>query len=169
MKFTRIQKGGQGLPVFVFQMSRQEKDWLCAILDLYPQLDAGSHRITRGAAPELIAEQQLLEEAMTQQRQDHKRQLEKFLGTPGRFHLETADQYGFALNAGQMDWMLQVLNDVRVGCWVKLGRPDLETVRQGELADDQARDMAALELSGYFQMSLLEACRRPEPGPENIS
>jgi len=60
-----------------------------------------------------------------------------------------------------MEWMLQLLNDVRVGCWVKLGRPELEGVPKRHLTGQAARDMTALELSGYFQMVLLEAFKGP--------
>ena len=61
-----------------------------------------------------------------------------------------------------MDWMLQILNDVRVGCWVKLGRPELESVPKPNLTGQAARNMAALEMSGYFQMVMLEAYKAPE-------
>ena len=61
-----------------------------------------------------------------------------------------------------MEWLLQVINDVRVGCWVKLGRPELEPVRRKKLTADEARTMSALELSGFFQMVLLGAYDGPE-------
>jgi hypothetical protein len=162
MKFIRSQKSGLGGAAFLFEMSRQEMDWLVATLKLYPQLDSGYHQITHCAAPEIKAEQELLEEAMAQQRGDHKRKLDKFFATPGRFRLEGPGRYRFSLPAEQMDWMLQVLNDVRVGSWVKLGRPELESVPKPNLTGQAARAMAALEISGYFQMVLLEACKAPE-------
>jgi hypothetical protein len=162
MKYLRPQKGGHGVPAFVFQLNRQEMDWLLATLRLYPMLDSSYHKITGGSAEEIRAEQQLLEDAMRQQRSEHKRKLDKFLATPGRFRLEAPDQYRFNLTAEQMEWFLQVLNDVRVGCWVKLGRPELEPARRRELTGQDARHMAALEASGFFQMVLLQAGKTPE-------
>ena len=163
MKFIRSQKSGHGAAAFAFQINQQEVNWLLAILKFYPQLDSGYHRITQGAAAEIKAEQQLLEEAMAQQRRDHKRKLEKFFTTPGRFRLEAPDQFRFTLTAEQMEWLLQVINDVRVGCWVKLGRPELEPARRRKLTAEEARLMSALDLSGFFQMVLLGAYEGPEP------
>jgi hypothetical protein len=162
MKYIRPQKGGHGVAAFVFQLNRQELDWLLATLKLYPLLDSSYHKITDTDAAEIKAEQTLLEDAMSQQRAESRRKLDKFLATPGRFRLEAPDQYRFNLTAEQMEWFLQVLNDVRVGCWVKLGRPELEPARRRELTGQDARHMAALEASGFFQMVLLQAGKPPE-------
>ena len=163
MKFIRSQKSGVDAAAFVFQVSKQEVEWLLGVLKYYPQLDSGYHHITQGAAEEIKAEQQLLEEAMAQRRREHKRKLEKFFATPGRFRLEAPDQFRFSLSPEQMEWLLQILNDVRVGCWVKLGRPELEPAPPGKLNADEARTLSALELSGFFQMILLGAYDGPEP------
>ena len=163
MKYIRSQKSSTGAGAFVFQISKQEVEWLLRILRLYPQLDSGYHQITQGGAEEIKAEQQLLDEAMAQQRRDHKRKLEKFLATPGRFRQETPDQFRFTLTAENMEWLLQILNDVRVGCWVKLGRPELEPARHSKLSLEETRAMSAMELSGFFQMVLLGAYEGPEP------
>jgi len=163
MKFIRSEKSGNGPAAFVFQISKHEVEWLLGVLKFYPQLDSGYHRITQGAAEEIKAEQQLLEEAMAQRRREHKNKLEKFLATPGRFRLEGPDQFHFSLAPEQMEWLLQVLDDVRVGCWVKLGCPELEPSPPKNLTAGDARAMSALELSGFFQMILLGAYDGPEP------
>jgi hypothetical protein len=163
MKFIRSQKSGDGSDASVFEITKREVEWLLAVLKLYPQLDSDYHQITQGVAAEIVAEQQLLEEAMAQRRGEHKRRLDKFLATPGRFRLEAPDRFRFTLEAEQMEWLLQVLNDVRVGCWVKLGRPELEPLPQRKLTAEETRAMTALELSGFFQMVLLGA--RDGPGP----
>ena len=91
MKYIRPQKGGHGVPAFVFQISRQEMEWLLGILKFYPH--AGFrvyHQITQGAAEEIKAEQELLEDAMAQQRLDHKRKLEQFFRHAGTFSAGSA-------------------------------------------------------------------------------
>ena len=163
MKFIRSEKNGNGPAAFVFQISKHEVEWLLAVLKFYPQLDSGYHQITQGAAQEIKAEQQLLEEAMAQRRAEHKRKLDKFLATHGRFQPEAPDLFRFSLSPEQMEWLLQVLDDVRVGCWVKLGRPELEPPPPKKLNAEEARAMSALELSGFFQMVLLGAYDGPEP------
>ena len=163
MKFIRPQKSGAAAASFVFQISKQEVEWLLAVLKFYPQLNSDYHQISQGVAAEIVAGQQLLEEAMAQRRGEHKRKLDQFLATPGRFRLEAPDQFRFTLTAEQMEWLLQVLNDVRVGCWVKLGRPELEPVPPGKLTAAEARTLSALEFSGFFQMVLLGAYDGPGP------
>jgi hypothetical protein len=162
MKFIRSQKSGASPAAYLFQISKREVEWLLGILKFYPQLDSGYHQITQGDADEIKAEQELLEEAMAQRRCDHLGKLQKFFSTPGRFRLEAPDLFRFTLTAEQMEWLLQVLNDVRVGSWVKLGRPDLEPLPRKKLTADEARAMSALEMSGFFQMVLLGAYDGPE-------
>jgi len=166
MKFIPSQNTGpDAAAAFVFQISKLEVEWLLGVLRFYPQLDSGYHRITQGAAAEIKAGQELLEEAMGQKRREHKLRLEKFFATPGRFRLEAPDLFRFTLTPEQMEWLLQVLNDVRVGCWVKLGRPELEPSPPKKLTADEARTMSALEMSGFFQMILLGAYEGPGSEP----
>jgi len=66
-------------------------------------------------------------------------------------------QAPFTLSRTQAEWLLEVLNDVRVGCWVRLGRPDQESVRALKLSAANVADFGAMELAGYWQSLLLEA------------
>jgi hypothetical protein len=163
MKLIRSKKTGPGPAISVYQISKHEVEWLLAVLRFYPQINSDYHQITQGVASEIVAGQQLLEEAMSQRRAEHKRKLDKFLATPGRFRQEAPDQFRLTLEPGQMEWLLQVLNDVRVGCWVKLGRPELEPMFQRKLTMEESRAMSALELSGFFQMVFLGAYENAEP------
>jgi len=165
MKFVRSQRTGTEAASYVFQISKQEVEWLLGVLKYYPQLDSTFHRITDGTAEEIVSEQEWLEKAMAQRRVEHLGKLEKFFSSPGRFRLETPDQFRFSLTGEQMEWLLQVLNDIRVGCWVKLGRPDLEPSPPKQLSAKDMRMLSALELSGFFQMTLLEAYDEPGPTP----
>jgi hypothetical protein len=163
MKLIRSKKTGPGPAVSVYQISKHEVEWLLAVLRFYPQLNSDYHQITQGVAAEIVAGQQLLEEAMAQRRAEHKRKLDKFLAMPGRFRQEAPDQFRLTIEPEQMEWLLQVLNDVRVGCWVKLGRPELEPMFQRKLTVEESRAMSALELSGFFQMVFLGAYESSEP------
>jgi hypothetical protein len=157
MKFLHCQPHGSGSTAFVFQISQREKDWLLATLKLYPLLEAGDHQISRNKKIAAQAEQQLLEDSMAQQRQEHRRKLDQFLAASRRFVPESRDQYRFIVTAEQCEWLLQILNDVRVGSWVKLGRPEMEHAPKLAVTPGQARYLAAIEMSGYFQMVLLDA------------
>ena len=77
-----VPKSGNGPGAFVFQISKQEVEWLLGVLKFYPQLDSTYHHITEGAAAEIKAEQKWLEEAMAQRRCEHTGKLEKFFSSP---------------------------------------------------------------------------------------
>ena len=51
-----------------------------------------------------------------------------------------------------MDWVLQVLNDVRVGSWVLLGSPEELAM---DLNEKTAPHFRAMEMAGYFQAQFL--------------
>ena len=158
MKLVRVQKSAHGARSFVFQLSKNEVDWLVAILHFFPQRESPSYKITKGGTKDLTTAQTLLDDALSQQRAEQERKLNKFLGSPDRFRPEGQDQFRLVLTAEQMEWMLQILNEVRVGCWMKLGSPELEKRPDRDLSPEEGRLMAALELSGFFQMVLLGAC-----------
>jgi hypothetical protein len=157
MKFLHCQPHGGGTTAFLFQISHREKEWLLATLKLYPALEAGYHQISRHKKSAAKAEQQLLDDSMAQQRQEHRRKLDQFLGASRRFVPQSHDQFRFLVTAEQCEWLLQILNDVRVGNWVKLGRPEMEHASKLAVSPIQARYLAAIEMSGYFQMALLDA------------
>lgn len=110
MKLIRVNK-----TKFVFELGRKEKALLCQLLDLYPLVPASHHRISESAqGDEADEKQRLLEETLAAQRQENKRQVLAMLNEPGRF-TPTESGFRLALSPQQMDWLLQVLNDVRVG------------------------------------------------------
>ena len=94
---------------------------------------------------------------MQQQQVDHKKKLNQFFNDDRRFFKEAKGELRLTLNGEQMEWLLRVLNEIRVGSWVRLGRPELEAVRKIRPTNEQARFLASMELSGYFQSALLEA------------
>jgi hypothetical protein len=78
------------------------------------------------------------------------------LKTEGRFQ-ESDRGFTFTLSATEMDWMLQVLNDVRVGSWVQLGEPDGKAPPPAELTEQTMQLAWAIEMAGLFEHELLQA------------
>ena len=76
------------------------------------------------------------------------------LNEPTRFR-ETDAGLRFTLMAPEMEWLLQVLNDVRVGSWLALGEP--EELEIPEVNQTNAPYVLAMESAGYFQSALLDA------------
>jgi len=141
---------------FVFHVSAHEKALLFRILKLYPLVPAAHHQLSRSADPRAIeAEQKLLDEALAEQRQVNQRKIRAMLEETGRF-ARVEDGYHLTLTGPETEWLLKVLNDIRVGSWIALGEPGPDKGRPAELSGPSALHYAAMEFCGYLQMSLLE-------------
>ena len=107
-----------------------------------------------GAAEE--ENQRLLDEALAAHREEQAQLVRAFLDEPDRF-AAVKEGWRFQLTAPQIEWLLQVLNDVRVGNWVVLGSPDFEQGEQVPLTDENAERLWLMETAGFFQDHLLGA------------
>ncbi len=157
MKLLRSQKKGPGPHPLTFQLSLHEKQWFITTLSLYPLLDDTYHKITKTNRADIKASQKFLQESMSDQRRAYRKKLDQFLHPKDLFQPDASGQYRFTITAEQADWLLQILNDIRVGSWIKLGSPDLDKVRQQGVTQEKTRYLLAMEMSGFFQMVLLEA------------
>jgi len=141
---------------YVFQLFRREKQLLIALLKLYPCITSVQQLSQSAALPE--ASQRLLEEALSEQRAENKRQVQALLKDPNRLQ-PTDTGCRLKLSPGELEWLLQILNDIRVGSWVQLGSPE-QKMELALLNDKTAPHLWAMEMAGYFQMELLAAIRR---------
>ncbi len=152
MKF--LQAEGDHL---VFQIGRREKNLFFELVKLYPLVPPAHHQISGTVdSPQMRANQQLLDEALNEHRAQNKKTLEGMLADPNRF-VESATGYRLLLRAPDLEWLLQVLNDIRVGSWLVLGSPDEKQGKRLRLSLQNARYLWAMELSGHFQSVLLSA------------
>jgi hypothetical protein len=143
--------------VIVFRLSHRERGILIPLLRTYPIIPSTHYAISRKANDSRVAEQQrLLEEALAEQRTKNKRRLDAWLTAPKRFQ-ETPDGIHLALDRSDVEWFLQLLNDIRVGHWIQLGSPELEKLDLRHFAPGRISSWLAMEMSGYLQMSVLRA------------
>ena len=149
MKLITADKGK-----FSFQIERREKEALFEVIKLYPLIPVTHQRLTQ--SEERPEDQQLLEEALAAQRAINQRQVTAMLNAKSRFR-ENQSGYRFSLSAEQMEWLLQVLNDVRVGSWLVLGSPDGSEKSVAALNEQTAPYFWILEVAGHFQMALVRA------------
>jgi len=154
-----IQRDGEN---FLFHISKREKGLFFEVLKLYPLIPTAHHRVSQTAAPGVMESQKLLEGALAERTKENKRQLLAMLNhEAGLQETEGARAHRFKLNVPQVEWLLQVLNDIRVGSWLILGEPDEKKGKPIELNDKNARYYAAMEFCGLFQMTLLNAIQQP--------
>jgi len=140
---------------FVFQFAARERNLLLGMLKLYPLVPAAHHQLSRQAnGADDKENQRLLEELLAEQRRENQEQVLAMVNEPGRFR-EVKDGVELTLTTVQLEWLLQVLNDVRVGSWLALGEP--KAGAEPELSPVNAKYLIALELCGAFQSLLLAA------------
>ena len=148
MKFLKTE--GENL---VFHLGKREKGLLLDLLKMYPVVPPAHYRIST-SDESLEGCQHLLDEALTEHRTENRRQLESMLGEPGRFQV-VATGFRLVLSPAQLEWILQVLNDIRVGSWIQLGSPDEKRGKTIGLSLANARYLWAMELAGHIQSILL--------------
>jgi len=139
----------------VFQMAVVEKRLLEEALDLYPLIPAHYAKLNRSSdTPALREAQQLLDEALDEQRRENRRRLAAFLRDAHRF-LPAPDGFLFTLNQPELEWLLAVLNDIRVGSWLRLGSPETASGDAIVRTPQTEPFIRAMDLSGYFLTVLL--------------
>jgi hypothetical protein len=154
VKIIRVTKGN-----FLFQLGKREKLLLAQILRLYPRIPPATFRLSKsGKLPDGEANQRLLDESLAEQRAENRKTLQAFLSDPRRF-ADNESGSRLSLSPSELEWLLQILNDVRVGSWIILGSPD-QGIEFKLLNEKNAADFWAMEMSGQFQMRFLEALEK---------
>jgi len=146
---------------FEFRLTRREQEVFRHVLEAYPATPPEHHRLSRGTAPGARdPNQALLSESMAALKAEWRQRLEAFLANGKRF-VRDGSGYRLVLEREEIEWLLRVLNDVRVGSWVRLGCPDswgavagLKTLKAGPEA---MRHALLLEVAAHFQYTLLAA------------
>lgn len=152
MKLLQVEAGN-----YIFHLPRWERGLLLSTVRHYPLVPEGYHKLSRGApTPAGEESQAMLEESIAEHRRDARRQLDLLLANQHRF---VPEQNGFrlTLDRAQIEWLLQVLNDVRVGAWIKVGCPDPDQGKAPEVKDEDRRYLAMMDLCCYFQCAMLNA------------
>jgi hypothetical protein len=156
VKLIRVTK-----TTFLFHLGKREKILLTQVLRLYPRIPPANFRLSKsGKLPDAEANQRLLDESLAEQREANRKNLDAFLSNPRRF-TETESGSRLSLSRSELEWLLQILNDVRVGSWIILGSPE-QAMEFKLLNEKTAADFWAMEMSGQFQMRFLEALEKRE-------
>jgi hypothetical protein len=147
---------------YLFLIGKREREMLFSLLRRYPAI-IGAHFRTRNPpkSEEIKKNQELLEEALAEQQKENRKQLQQVLNDAGRF-AENDLGYSFRLSESELEWLLQVLNDIRVGSWIQLGEPPTDGTAQLPLTEESMQLTWAMEMAGLFQHSLLEATQPAE-------
>ncbi len=141
----------------VYEFSEPEKNLLLAVLDLYPLVPLAHHRLSRAMddSPKAVANQQLLEESLQADQAETRNWITALITQPGRFKPVKAGLQ-FTVTRAELETLLQILNDIRIGSWLALGSPEWDTPGNWMLNEETARHGQRLELAGVFEMIFLK-------------
>ena len=149
----RIRRTEEGL---TFLLGARETRLVLSTLKLYPRMPVSHHQLSKSEKiPDGQAAQALLDDAVREQRRANRRELEKLLNDPERF-AKTKSGSRLKLSYSDAEWLLQVLNDIRVGSWVLLGSPELKFDPES-IAPEELKLYWEMELAGMLEMQLISA------------
>lgn len=159
-----LRREGDG---FHLEFASDEKKLLLHLLKLYPLVPESHHRLTKDKKlPRREENQQLLDEALKAQRKKNQRAILALINQPGRFtDLDTSSKVSFT--RGEVEWLLQVVNDVRVGCWIAIGSPGYEQ-KKGRSSQESLRHLMLMELAGAFEMFFLGITNGDVPSANEV-
>ena len=149
---------------FMFSLTGVEQKVFLEVLRLYPLVPASHQPLSKTIkGRRAIEDQHLLDEALAEQRAKHKSHLDQWLQENGRFR-RTKAGCNLTVRHDDAEWLLQILNDIRIGNWLRLGSPD-DHPEPEEMDPELQRIWAAMEVSGMFQMAVLHALQDQAPDP----
>jgi hypothetical protein len=147
---------------FQFEISREEKH-LLNVLQLYPLVPASHHQLSQGCEiPEQEENQRLLEDSLKAQREENRKKVVELLNESKRF-TETASGYRADFARGEIEWLLQVLNDVRVGSWLALGSPAAHPEVKPGMSHQTMSHIVTMGIAAFFEMRFLNAVSGGQP------
>jgi hypothetical protein len=139
---------------FTFRFEQAEREWFRHILDLYPV----QQTVLRGV--EETAADELLEKALAERRKKLRDDAELFLKA-GKLEIDAQfnEFWDLTLNAGEVEELLQILNNVRVGLWTKMGKPDpsIEQLMPTKPNEEQVRAHMVMHVSAAWQGAMIAA------------
>ena len=146
---------------FVFELEAEEHVLLQDLLPQCPLIPAAYHQLTRAPGPHHDpGNQQLLEAAMSAHKQSLRQTVTGWL--KDHAHLVTQKSgYRLTLSRAEMEEVLQVVNDLRVGSWVRIGCPDPAEGVEPKLTKANARYAILMDICLEWEDQLLSALDGP--------
>ena len=144
---------------YVLQFTTQEKDLLLGLLPQYPKLPADHHQASKNDTINADV-QALLADALAEQREKNRVAAQSFLTNTARFEPNEED-WLLTLTDVEIEWFLQVLNDLRVGSWLALDSPEQDDdgsyINFESVTAENVTDIWTMEICGALQYELLNA------------
>ena len=140
-----------------FLLDDYERGMLLRLLGLFPIAQSVSQPLSRFSDPaELGDAQALLDASLADHRDEARRELKRWMESTGAIG-RTEAGFELRLELDKSEWMLQILNDIRIGSWLGLGASAEAREEPENASHEHGRLRWAMEATGYFQTVLLAA------------
>jgi hypothetical protein len=106
-----------------------------------------------GRDPEAFEREQLLNESLAEHRKELKRQAMNLVAAE-KFK-QSAEGYWVTFKTEEREILLQILNDIRVGCWRALGEPETMELEKPDYTAQELKYHGLMNLAGYFEHHLI--------------
>ncbi len=139
----------------VIAINETETTFLKATLSKYPLVTNENRELTRSDDhDELEEDTELLRSSIKEHTDQSKTKLSEWLASDKIF---TPKDSEWLLNVPNedLDWFLQILNDLRVGSWQQLKCPSPEEIQALPLTPETVEPLWTMELAGLLQSFLL--------------
>jgi hypothetical protein len=146
----KIQKGGG----WQYELNAVESDLLKQLLKNFPFTGNVPVKISKADAdPKSIEREKLLNESLAEHRKELKRQAKTLITAE---KLKAGKEYHLlTLSAEEREILLQILNDIRVGCWRALGEPETMELHKPRDSNPAQAHQRLMDLAGYFEHHLV--------------
>jgi hypothetical protein len=154
MKIIRQQDGQ-------FEMRMEKDEWtaLSDLLSQYPLTPAEHHSLNSEdhPDPDLKESDQWLRESVSSHHTERETQLKQWVKSVKPDDSGSDIEYPATFDAERADWLIEILNDLRVGSWLSLDCPSPEEVSEKSWQSKDWPTIWAMEVSGMYQSILLKA------------
>lgn len=143
----------------VFRLTKRDHEALLTVLRLGPLFPRQGRPISRDAAglEKLRAAQDDLDAALAEHRRSRVAEVEALIADPARCAPLKPSGWKLTLSTAGSEALLQLLNEIRVGAWEKLGAPDFGAGERPKIDEEDLLGLWAFQLSEVFQGVLLDA------------
>lgn len=144
---------------YTFELLLEEKDLLIKILQLYPSISPSNFELSKTIKDDKLGQsKRILQDALKEHQLENKRLMHELFQNPDVLKpKKNPDYYTLELNSDQVERLLQVLNDIRIGTWRMLGCPDFEKREEIIRSADDILFLYTMDICEYFEYYILKA------------
>ena len=137
-----------------YGLNPNEFGLLSHLLKKFPFTESVSAKISKtGKDSKSVEREKLLNESMAEHRKELKRQAVNLI-TDNKLKKHNK-RHWLTLTAEDREVMLQILNDIRVGCWHSLGKPESSELQKLDGSAQELRHHSLMNLAGHFEQRLI--------------